>query len=388
MTRNTETATARLVLLACFAIPAACATVRETEPISFDEPALATGSQETAPVDPTSTLEPPRAWSEQIKEGREHLLLGRTDMAEQSLLAALAASKQFRPGDVRRRVSLGNLERLAQHYRTAGDVSATARILEAIAIETEGHHASDYPGLSDLLLELGDIQRARGSLGRAELSYRRALNSRIANGALNSPTLMEAYQKLSAVELELGHINRAVRHAELYLELARTHIAQDTPAMAATQLHVAMVYERARQYPEAEALYRSTLEAQRAIEPSSLTEAVTLNGLAFLYLQMDRLDEAMDNVDQSLSLVEQLNGNGIDHAMILDTKAQVLAAQGDSESATQHFREAIAEAAEASPSARRTLYESFESFLIEHDRADEARDIRQQIDWIGAEPES
>ncbi len=199
---------------------------------------------------------------------------------------------------------------------------------------------------------------------------------------------MEAYQKLSAVELELGHINRAVRHAELYLELARTHIAQDTPAMAATQLHVAMVYERARQYPEAEALYRSTLEAQRAIEPSSLTEAVTLNGLAFLYLQMDRLDEAMDNVDQSLSLVEQLNGKGIDHAMILDTKAQVLAAQGDSESATQHFREAIAEAAEASPSARRTLYESFESFLIEHDRADEARDIRQQIDWIGAEPES
>ncbi|MCP4038321.1 MAG: tetratricopeptide repeat protein, partial [bacterium] len=151
-------------------------------------------------------------------------------------------------------------------------------------------------------------------------------------------------------------------------------------------LQSASAHQVAGEYATSEDRYRRALDTQREIETSSFTEAIALNGLADLELRMSRLGEALEHVDDALAILDLLKLEGIERAMTLDTKAQILAADGKNESAQQLFDKVMLHAEAASPADQRRLYESYESFLLDQKRTGEAQRIRKQIKQLGGAP--
>ena len=325
----------------------------------------------------------PQKWSRLTKEGRGHLLLGRYTAAEQSLMAAFQLSNRFRRSDVRRRVSFGNLERLANQYRGARNTSAATRVLRTIANQTADETEFSYPGLSDLLMILGELLHRDEELTEALVFYQRALDLRIEKSGLNSSTLIEIYQRLSRIEIGLELFEQAVLHAERSLVLSAATLGLNSPEMVASRIHAASAFYEAGLYPSAEEQYLSGIKTLQVIDPSSVVEAIAANGVAQVYLKSNRLDEALSQVDRALSLLEQLEIGGTSRAMFLDTKAQVLAADGQTDLASGLFDEVMVYSETGRPSERRTLFESFESFLRAQNRLTEAQEIRRQIDELG-----
>lgn len=381
-----KTRIARLLVVGLCLTSSGCRSVGSAVPLPAGDPAR--GADPTIAIDSRGSAyldsgpDERQNWSRLIKEGREHLLLGRFNMAEQSLVAAFMIAKHFRSTDVRRRVSFGNLEQLAERYRTAQYYAAATRVLKIIAIESSGQTELEYAGLSDLMLDLGDLQQHDGSLEAAEVSYQRALDLRIEKSGQDSASLITVYQKLTGLEIRRERLDHAVRYAERSLELTEFHLGQSTPETVRARLQAGAVYLKREQYPEAATQYQRALKTQRALEPSSVTEAATLNAIANVYLRMNRLDEALESIDLALSILKSRNLVGLDQAFVLDTKAQILAARGEIESAARLFSEVMAQASAAPPAEARMLFESYESFLRDQDRTSEARKIREQIDRI------
>jgi SOS-response transcriptional repressor LexA len=105
-----------------------------------------------------------------------------------------------------------------------------------------------------------------------------------------------------------------------------------------------------------------------------------------LHLEAGRLQEALINVELSLAIFDEKEHRAIERAMILDTKAQILAAEGRTDSAEKIFDKVMLSAKSASPEEQRILYESYESFLHDQNRTGEALEIRRKIEQIDAGP--
>lgn len=380
-----------LALLIGFALSTGtgCAALDATQPVDPDR---------VAPLAPES-LEPPAdldegpsdldRWSRLSKEGREHLLFGRTAEAEETLLEALAVSKQFRASDVRLRVSFRNLERVAKQYEEEDADAGARRVLAIIAIETTGLSDVDYPGLSDRLVDLGRLEELQGDLEAAARAYRRALDLRSDKSGANSPTLVEVLLQLSALEVARERSSRAVELADRALVLARTHVGENSGEHIKALLNAAGARRSAGELEEAEAQYDEALRLQRALEASTYAEAALLNGLAFVYLDTSRLSEARATVDDALAILDLLAVDGLERALVLDTKAQILAAQGSTGQAEDLYDEVMLHVDAAPPTTRRELFESYEDFLIDQNRLGEARRIRDRIETLAAPaPES
>lgn len=366
----------------CSMLGATLAVPVGNTPSAAPGPEMTTGGAELANLE----SDEPQKWSRLLKEGREHLNLGHYAAAEQSLLAAFRVSTRFRKSDIRRRVSFGNLERLASGYLIAHNEPSAARVLRIIALETKEETEFSYPGLGDLHLKLAELQNLEGATVEAERSYLRALGLRIEKSGRNSPTLMGVYQRLSRTEITNKKFQRGVVHAEQGLSIAEAVLSPDAPDLIAARLQVASACSEAGQYIKSEAQYLTALETIRKVVPGTLTEAVACNGLAYLYLKTKRLDAALANVDIAMGIVDGIELGGSGRAMVLDTKARILAADGKSDSASRLFDEVMSLAEAARPLERRTLYESFESFLKDQNRMIEAREIRRQIDELSGLP--
>lgn len=359
---------------------AGCAMVGPAAPGAM--PASATPASDDATTKAAQDARPDELqnWSRLTKEGREHLMLGRYSAAEQSLLSAFDVSKAFRPLDVRRGVSFGSLERLAAKYQSVHQESSAVRVLAIIAIESADQSEFDYPGLSDLMMTLGDLQSQAEDATAAKVSYERARALRTNKSGAASPTLIDVHHKLAAVSIDLELPEQAVSAADKAIELAETHYDANSAEMIATRLHAASAYQAAKHYTSGQQQYEKAIDAQRQIEASSLTEAVALNDLAYVELQMEHLSDALTSVDLSLAILELIEVRGIDRAMVLDTKAQIFAAQGKADAADKLFNEVLIDAATASARDKRLLFESYARFLDEQNRTGDARAIRTEID--------
>ena len=327
-----------------------------------------------------------RNWSQLTKSGREHQRYDDYGAAEQDLLTAFDIAKSFRNSDARRRTSIGNLRKLAANYLVTGNQTAAARILQTVADATVESIEFDVPGLSALMLDLGDLQQMDGKILHAANAYERALDLQTEKSGQNSATLIPIYHKLSDIEIKRERFDRALAHATRALALAENHSSADSSKMIAAELQVASANRYAGNRGEAEAQFKHAIEAQREIEASTLTEAVALNGLAYLHLEAGRLQEALINVELSLAIFDEKEYRAIDRAMILDTKAQILAAEGQTDSAEKIFDKIMLSAKSASPEEQRILYESYESFLRDQNRTGEALEIQRKIEQIDAGP--
>lgn len=153
-------------------------------------------------------------------------------------------------------------------------------------------------------------------------------------------------------------------------------------------MQAASAHRSAGNLAEAEPLLKSALAIQREIETSSMAEAIGLNELAYLYLELGRIKESLLNVERALEIFDENGLSGIDRAMVLDTKAQALAAGGKSDSAARLFDEVMSVAVSATPEEQRVLYKSYETFLRDQNRTSEALEIRRKIDLIDGRPVS
>ncbi len=351
--------------------------VDEQQAASLEREADAMALEREAP-----SVEELQRWSRLSKEGREHLLLGRTAEAEESLLEAFAVTRQFRASDVRRRVSFGNLERLADRYLADDAEAAARRVLSIIAIESAGMTEFDYPRLSDRLVQLGSLEELRGDLEAAVRAYRRALDLRTDKSGANSPSLIEVLLRLSTVEVQRDQAARGSELAERAVTIAEMQVGENSKQRVDALLHAATANQFAGRLDVAEAQYDAALAAQRAIESSSLTEAAILNGLAFVHLETSQLGEAQSYVDNALSILDLLGIAGLDRAVILDTKAQIYAARDMNVAADSLFDEVMLHADSAAPATQRALYESYEDFLVDQNRLGEAKRVRERIDAL------
>jgi len=121
------------------------------------------------------------------------------------------------------------------------------------------------------------------------------------------------------------------------IELASPHMESenDGAALSAMML-VAVSFEQLERVDEAIALYRRMLEQGRE-------EPVALNNLAYLsYTEGGSLEESIELAQRAVDLAEQRGRPAGERAVFLDTLAELLAADGSMEAASQRWREAIA----------------------------------------------
>jgi tetratricopeptide (TPR) repeat protein len=326
----------------------------------------------------------PEQWSRLSREGRDALQLDQLDQAEQSFVAAQEISRSFRRSDVRRRVSLKNLERLGLRFAQTSRPRAAARVLQVVADETKLLSEADYPELSALMLTLGDIYASQGRPGRAQASYQRALHLRIGKEGPNAISLQEIYQRLGAIHLEKDEIDEAANYAEKSRALAERSEANHALAISAW-VQLGNVRLRQERYDEAIASFEQALAAQIVLAPDGAEEALIRNELANTLLSAGRPNSALAQAGPALAILEENEITGSQLAATLDTQAQALARVGNTEEASATFERAQLEAEGISARQRIELLENYEDFLIRQNDMLGAREIRRRIKTLGGD---
>jgi tetratricopeptide (TPR) repeat protein len=281
VTRALIRTTLLCLCLALAAIPSGCAW-RSPSSEPRPDPNLA-GSSPT-PV-PTAYVKPasPQRWSEAMGRGREDLRLGRVEAAEDAFLAALDATRGMRSSDVRIDVTLANLERVAERYRTANRADDFTRVAERVVAASD--RRPDRPELASLLIWLGALQREQGKYDEAAASIGQALAIRIRLEGPESPAVVDLHRQLADIDRARGNFTGASRHLERAIEIQ---------------------------------------ESSGRIETADFVDSLVQ--LAELHSEQGRDDDAVATFDRALVIARQL---GLDQAAQIDSRLQELRHEED-----------------------------------------------------------
>lgn len=358
---------AATALLTIFLALGACAPAAPVEDPTF------TGESQQPPTDSSYPDEPPsrsadaqeasqsrqamraprdpRDWSSYSKTGRDHLLFKRYPEAEEAFTAALEATHDLRPTDVRRKVAIRNLARLGDVYWQAGRRQDYARVAELVIASMERDFGRSYPDLDPHLVRLGAVHADRSKNGRAEELLTRALEIRIQERGENDLRVASVHTQLGTLYLEQNRLDEAEESLERARFIVEENLGPSDPAVAA-QLAALAPLRRAQGRPaDAERLLRRALEIQQAANASPRTIGLRENDLAYQLVESGRNADATELARSALAHLEEAGATGPALGAVLDTLALSLQESGELEQAAEYYERAIAAVEGLDPSA-------------------------------------
>lgn len=221
----------------------------------------------------------PEMYRAQTNLGKALHLAGETDAALACYHRALAIDD--RHGDAYNNIAT-ILHADSKRLAGAGEKAASARRLaEAIGFY---HQAVErYPNYEEIHQNLADAYAQAGDLDRAIAHYERALDINRRNGGIWN----NFGQTLSAA----GRTDEA--------EVAFTEAARLLPEQAEPFNNLGNLYH-------GRGLFKRAVEQyERALQRQSSTREKVLENLADTYLEMERLEEALDAVEEALRLAQK-----------------------------------------------------------------------------------
>ena len=250
------------------------------------------------------------------------------------------------------------------------------------AAAAAGHWAEALLSLDEdactgvILTNVAHVLSVAGRLAEAEQLAERSI--RIVEGIYppDSWMLLRPLQVLAAVRLESGKTAKA---REVIRRIQSIHIEHpEDRAVLRSTAGVLLQIEGRRS--EAEAEYREAIRAwEEAGRGDSSDTAATLNCLATLYLEEQRLDEARRVLDRALAINEQAKDSmPVDRISLLHLRGVLHARLGEWLEAEQYLREALSQSdrqPQMNPALLRQLLGSYSYVLRRNHRAREARSI-------------
>jgi len=261
------------------------------------------------PPSPPAPAFDSKAWTRASVAGRENLRTRDLAAAEAAFLRALDESQKLRTSDVRRQVSLSNLENVAEAYWEEGNSEGFARVGDRLAPEIERIRGARAPSLGDLYHRIGQARGGLEEWEKSKAALERATELKAAANP-NDPAIADLQVETALARTKLGDFDAAQVEVEEALAYFEAH---DSPA----NKPVSALVVRARAFRESGDFDRAAAALARARR-----------------LQVDAQD-----------------GRGLDLTVSLED-ARLRAARGDLDGADRDFVELIANLDERNPDAR------------------------------------
>lgn len=358
-----------------------------------------------------------------MKAGRDDLELGRLAEAEDRFSRAYDETTGFRAADPRTLATLGNLERLAAAYRSAGDGDGFARVMDLLIYASDTNPAARSPQMATLMQELAAVRSLQGQPEEARDALERTIALLEESRGPENASLVGAHAQLGLSLLELGDLEGAEREidraAEIAakldgpdsvlfarsliprarLELARDdldaardaliaavdihveHFGENDPATARVVRERALLEQRAGDQAAAERSFDRVIAIWDALPGEQYQRAQSRNELAWFLVEAGRAESAEAPARSALGILEANEVGGQALASVSDTLATALRDQGRYEEAELLYRRALDEGAKDSALPGWNLAEIAEryaSLLEETGRTEEAEALRSR----------
>jgi tetratricopeptide (TPR) repeat protein len=335
------------VLLACTG--AACSSLSYPDPA--EAPGDATGTVQTHVAPPHD----PQAWVDLSAAGRDAMRARDQAAAEEAYVAALAETAAFPIHDVRVRAALGNVVHVAEAYQREERWSDAQRLLDLVARNAEAGRLADFRVASPALVRQGDHHRRTGDLDAAVTSYETALALYGATDPAVIDERLDLLWRLGNTCVDVGRPEDAEPHLLAVLRGVQSRRGPDSLAASRVGIDVGEMYRALGDYAAAEQAYARALAIQESAIGGSREYALNQNGLAWVYVEAGRLEDAVQWAKESLARLdaEQMAGPAL--IATLDTLATAESRLGRVADARAHFARAVSHYDAADPATRARL---------------------------------
>lgn len=222
----------------------------------------------------------------------------------------------------------------AEKFWLDGDFKA-ARVAFSDAKE-ESKKNGDPLGIAEAEMRRGDFELSQGQMSDAKEAYTSALSALLLE--FDSQKMSgEAKLKLAQIALEEEQYEESKHLLEQAEELFSTVNAVDGMARVAEMRGMTAMTQG--DYEKALPFYQKAADYY-AMERTTLKEAVTLRTLARIYMFLNRMDEAHDALERSLTLFRE-NGDLLGEGGVLIAIGILRTTIGDNVLAARAFRKAI-----------------------------------------------
>jgi tetratricopeptide (TPR) repeat protein len=304
---------------------------------------LACNSPSPPPAPPRATPEELLLWSELSKSGRDHLLFGRYEEAEEDFEAALEISRSYRPSDVRRRSSIGNLRQLAVAYWSARRPQDFVRVMEHLLQDCREVPASQTAAMADALLLLGSVSRQDGKLTVSREALELSLAIRIETVGERDIDVGRVHRELGLTWIEVGDLDRAETEIVTATDIAAEDVGREHPRFANMLTAVSQLREAQGRTDDAEAELQRSVEIVRAAAgPSHRATVSSMTQLAQFYQRNDRLADAETTLEAIVTVYREAEEDGPSHIQSMNSLARFYIETGQPAKAEAEARKALA----------------------------------------------
>jgi len=305
-----------------------------------------------------------RAWVDFSARGREAMRLRDYAAAEEAYLSALAETAVFPLHDVRVRSALGNVVHLAGVRQSRGEWSDAERLLEHVVRHAERGRLADFGAAAPVLARQAAFALREGDETETIRLYETALALYGAQDAAVVEERLDLQARLGDAYLSAERPDEA---EPLILAVRQTAQSLYGPeSLAAARAYVAVGKLRAAQddFEAAERAYLRAIAIAERAAPDSLPLAAHRAGLARVYLDHGRTEDAAALAAESLAGLETADPDATPTGVrvaVLDTLATAETRLGRTTEARRHFERALADFEELAPSEQRATVE-----LLDH----------------------
>jgi len=304
---------------------------------------LACNSPSPPPAPPRATPEEILLWSELLKSGRDHLRFGRYEEAEEDFEAALEISRSYRPSDVRRRSSIGNMRHLAVAYWSVRRPQDFARVMEQLLQDCREVPASQTAAMADALLLLGTVSRQEGELTASREALELSLAIRIETVGERDIDVGRVRRELGLTWIELGDLDRAETEIVTATDIAAEDVGREHPRYANMLTAMSQLREAQGRIDDAEAELQRAVEIVRAAAgPSHRATVSAMMQLAQFYQRNDRLTDAATTLEAIVTVYREAEAEGPSHIQSMNSLAQFYIETGQLAKAEAEARKALA----------------------------------------------
>jgi CHAT domain-containing protein/Tfp pilus assembly protein PilF len=224
------------------------------------------------------------------------------------LCCMVSAATAQEPAGARLQEAQAALDEATKLRDTGNYSEAMTRAEHALALR-QAALGDTHPEVASCLNLLGDIERRRGVLSRAEPLLQRALEIREAALGKHHPDVAKTLNNLANLYYDLGLYSRAEPLFQRSLLIREAALGKHHPDVAKTLNNLANLYSVQGLYGQAEPLYQRALAIREAaLGKAHPLVASSLNNLAILYGEQGLYSRAEPLYQRALAIQEAAMG--------------------------------------------------------------------------------
>jgi len=225
--------------------------------------------------------------------------------------------------------TIATMNAVATTMSSLGDEAGSLALLHEVLAHQVRVDGEDHPRTLATMNNIADTELDLGRLDDAERMFRRVLDVKRTVLPANHPSLVITMNNLAHVYLRSEHHEEAASILRRALDAARAGAGDPHMITLTVKNSLATAERRLGRHDEADELLRSALDDIRELSPNHPHECVIIASLARLYVDMDRVDEALAFAEEADRLAaERLPASASRRVGIELVRAEVLAGAG------------------------------------------------------------